>query len=625
MRAVPFHVVLMLRCVALWLGFFSAHRLVFLLFGHTYSFQASAGEWCQTFANGLSMDLSAAGYMLALPVLCWCIGAFTAGAFFRNLAHWLQVALLVLCSLVTVSDIGLFAAWGTRINHKALSYLVYPDEAMAAAGGAPVLWPSLAVFLLLVVALWLLGKSRLKEPVAGSSFMARIPLVLFLPGLVVLAIRGGWQDYPISRSWAYFSDKQVLNLAAVNGTWNVLDVLFTPAEYASNPYSYLTSEDAEASVSKAYPAPTAPARKILTTDRPNIVLVLLESWSGDVTAPIGGEPNVSPNFTRLCNEGLLFTNFYSTGFRTEQGLCAILSSFPSQPKTTIVRQFGKFDQLPSLVRTLDSAGYNSRYTYSGDVTFANTRTYFQAMGFDVIHDETTIPGKQRTRWGAYDEDLFAFALEDMRGMQEPFVNVLMTATNHEPFIADVKSPFTGKREPDRYRNTVHYTDEWLGWFMEKSKQEAWYENTLFIIVPDHGHFLPLYRQPFEAARHHIPLLLTGPALSPEMRGGRNTTFGSHSDMATTVLNQLGLLHSPIPWGHDLLGPGPHFAYWSFDDGFGIATDERTLVWDNVAQRYLEQLGDTRANADKSEQLARGQAITQVLLDRYIGFNGQGRR
>lgn len=90
MRAVPFHVVLMLRCVALWLGFFSAHRLVFLLFGHTYSFQASAGEWCQTFANGLSMDLSAAGYMLALPVLCWCIGAFTAGAFFRNLAHWLR-------------------------------------------------------------------------------------------------------------------------------------------------------------------------------------------------------------------------------------------------------------------------------------------------------------------------------------------------------------------------------------------------------------------------------------------------------------------------------------------------------------------------------------------------------
>lgn len=625
MQRLPFPFVLALRGAALWLGFFTVHRLLFLLFGHAFSFQASAGEWWQAFSNGFSMDLSAAGYMLALPALCWCIGMFVAGASLRKLAQWIQIVLLVLCSFVAVSDIGLFASWGTRINHKALSYLVYPDEAMAAAEGAPVLWPALAVLLVLGAALWVMGKSRLSEPAERSPLIARLSVVVLLPGLVFLAIRGGWQDYPISRSWAYFSDKQVLNLAAINGTWNVLDVLFTPAEYAKNPYTYLTPEDAQATVAEAYPPPSAPLQRVLATARPNIVLILLESWSGDVTAPIGGEPDVSPNFTRLCDDGLLFTNFYSTGFRTEQGLCAILSSFPSQPKTTIVRQFGKFDRLPSLVRALDSAGYNSRYTYSGDVQFANTRTYLQAMGFDVIHDETSIPGKQRTRWGAYDEDLFAFALEDMRNMQEPFVNVLMTATNHEPFVADVKSPFTGMREPERYRNTVHYTDQWMGWFLEKAKQEPWCRNTLFIIVPDHGHFLPLYRQPFEAGRHHIPLLLTGPALLPEMRGKRNTTFGSHSDIATTVLNQLGLLQRPVPWGHDLLGPGPHFAYWSFDDGFGIASEKRTLVWDNVAQRYLEQLGDTLVSSDKSAQLARGQAITQVLLDRYMGFNEQGRR
>lgn len=620
MRDVPYPFVLTIRCVAIWLGFFCVHRLLFLLFGHTYSFHASAGEWWLAFTHGLPMDVSAAGYMLALPLLCWCIAMFAAGPFLRRSAHWLQVILLVLCSLVAISDMGLFASWGTRINHKALSYLVYPDEAMAAAGGAPVLWPSLAVLMVLVGAWWVLAKSRLDEPVTQVPAMGRLPAIILLPGLVFLAIRGGWQDYPISRSWAYFSDKQVLNIAAVNGTWNLLDVLFTPAEYTTNPYAYLGPAQAEANVANAYPVPGRPAQQVLTAARPNIVIILLESWSGDVTAPIGGEPEVSPNFTKLCNDGLLFTNFYSTGFRTEQGLCAVLSSFPSQPKTTIVRQFGKFDQLPSLVRTLDSAGYNSRYTYSGDVAFANTRTYLQAMGFDVIHDETTIPGTQRTRWGAYDEDLFAFALNDMRGMQQPFVNVLMTATNHEPFLANVESPFTGKREPDRYRNTVHYTDRWLGWFMERAKGEDWYANTLFVIVPDHGHFLPLYRQPFEAARHHIPLLLSGPVLSPEVRGTRNATFGCHSDIATTLLNQLGLLQRPIPWGHDLFGPGPHFAYWSFDDGFGIATEARTLVWDNVAGQYVEQVGDTLESPDKSAQLIQGQAITQVLLDRYIGFN-----
>lgn len=610
-----------LKLVLLWLAFFAVQRALFLAFAWRFAGQADAAEIALSFRYGLAMDLSMIGYVLMVPALLVSVLPFVERRWIRTVLRMWLVLMLVLCSAIVVADIGLFASWGTRINHKALSYLIYPDEAMAAAEGASILWPGIAMAATLSLALLFLRRIRPLGSWNSGPLGWRIAATVLLPGLCFLALRGGWQDYPINKGWAYFSSLQVLNLAAVNGPWNALEVLAVPAEYETNPYTYLPKEKAEAIVASAYAAHGDSVVPVLTTARPNIVLILLESWSGDVTGPIGGEADVSPEFTRLCKDGSLFTNFYSTGFRTEQGLCAVLSGFPSQPKTTIIRQFGKFDRLPSLVRTLDSVGYNSRYTYSGDVTFANTRTYLQAMGFDVIHDETTIPGKHRTRWGAFDEDLFAFAVDDMKGMREPFFNLIMTATSHEPFIAPVESPFTGKREPDLYRNTIHYTDHWLGWFMEQAKSQPWYPNTLFVIMPDHGHYLPKYRAQYAAERHHIPLLLLGPALRADLRGTTNSTYGCHSDVATTLLAQIGLTQHQNPWGKDLFDMSrQHFAYWSFDDGFGIANSDRTLVWDNVGQRYLQQTGDTSATSEKEELLTRGKAITQVLLDRYIGFN-----
>ncbi|MFZ1686944.1 MAG: sulfatase-like hydrolase/transferase [Flavobacteriales bacterium] len=609
-----------LKLALLWLVFFAAQRALFLAFAWQYAGRAGIGEVALSFRYGFAMDLSMTGYLLLVPALLIAALLFIDRHWIRSLLKVWLLSMLVLCAAIVVADIGLFANWGTRLNRKALSYLVYPDEAMAAAEGASVLWPCVAMGIVVVVAMLVLRRIRSTAPWNTGVLWGRIVPAVLLPGLCILALRGGWQDYPINKSWAYYSSHQVLNLAAVNGPWNALEVLVVPAEYTTNPYTYLPTDKAEAVVAEAFSAKGDSVPHILNTRRPNIVFILLESWSGDIVAPIGGEPDVSPEFTALCGQGLLFTNFYSTGFRTEQGLCAVLSGFPSQPKTTIIRQFGKFDRLPSMVRTLDSVGYNSRYTYSGDVTFANTRSYLQAMGFDVIHDETSIPGKQRTRWGAFDEDLFGFAVFDMKKMREPFFDLVMTATSHEPFVAPVQSPFTGKRELDLYRNTVHYTDQWLGWFMEQAKSEPWYANTLFVIMPDHGHFLPKYRAQYAAERHHIPLLLLGPALRNDLRGTTNATFGCHSDVSTTLLEQLGLpFHNP--WGKDLLDPSrTQFAYWSFDDGFGIADNERKLVWDNVGQRYLQQLGDTISSRSKDDLLLRGKAITQVLLDRYIGFN-----
>ncbi|MBK7944291.1 MAG: LTA synthase family protein [Flavobacteriales bacterium] len=361
--------------------------------------------------------------------------------------------------------------------------------------------------------------------------------------------------------------------------------------------------------------------RIANVERPNVLLVLLESWTADVIAPLGGEGLVTPGFTRLCEEGLLLTNFYSTGFRTEQGLCAVISGFHSQPKTTIIRQYGKFDRLPSLVSALDSAGYTSTYWYAGDAVFANTRSYLESMGFDTIHDERSFPITRRTEWGAYDEELFAYHARSTRHAKEPFFHTLMTSTSHEPFDVPLDEGFPGNEYAQRYRNSVHYTDRALASFIDSCKTQSWWNRTLMLIMADHGHFLPKHRSSHEAERHRIPFLITGGALRDELKGQRTDDFGSHVDVPATVLGQLDLPAARFPWSRDLFNPrDAHFAYWTFDDGFGIADAQQMLVFDNLGQRRL-QLRDSAASESLNQQLeTRGKALEQVLLDRYISLS-----
>jgi len=608
----------LLVLVLFWVGFFLLQQACFLFFhpGALKGIGSAAVRY--SFQRALPMDLAAACY-LTLPVTLLCVPLL-----FREV-RWLQQVIItflgisvVLTAFINVCDIGFFHAWGTKINHKALSYLVYPEEAMGAATGEPI--AQLLVVMLAQCALGFFVLSRIdhRRSLITRSLWQQILVPLLVPCLLLIGMRGGPQDDPINRSWSYHTVHPVLNLGALNGTWNMIVLLAEPPEFDKNPYAFMTREEAGARFAEKHTPGDGPRRAILNTARPNVVMIVLESWTADVVGVLDGDSGVTPGFDRLATEGLLFTNFFSTGFRTEQGLCALISGFPSQPKTTIIRQYGKFDRLPSVVNLLDSAGYRSAYYYAGDAVFANTRSYLEAMGFDVVYDEHSFPIKQRTRWGAYDEELFAFHLRDAHGATEPFFHTVMTSTSHEPFDALVDEGFPGKDQPQMYRNSVHYTDRTLADFVHACKTQPWYQRTLFIIVADHGHFLPQSRGNFSAERHRIPFLLLGGALKPELRGTRDATFGSHVDLTATLLGQLELDHPRYVWSKDLFqADAPHFAFWTFDDGFGIADARQTQVYDNLSGLLLQRR-DSAASVDSDRnQLRDGQALEQILLDQYI--------
>lgn len=609
----------LLQLALFWPGLFLLQRCLFLALNWNKVSRLPWSDILLAQRYGLPMDLSMTGYLL-LPVVLLCIPLlFRDGSLWRTILRVYLCVLVILSCIIAIADVGLFKSWGSRVNLKALSYLAYPREAFGSMAGAPILMLVPVLVLLCYLALRVLQRVKPGSELHEGHWPWKMGGILVAIGLCLLAARGGTQDLPIDKSWAYYSRHSVLNLSALNGTWNFMEVLVEPPEFAANPYAYTTTTEADARFAELHAQGRGNAPSILNPVRPNILIVLLESWTADIIEPLGGDSGVAPQFTQLAKDGILFRNFYSTGFRTEQGICAMLSAFPSQPRTTVIRKFGKFDQLPSLVHVLDSAGYASTYYYAGDVEFANTRSYLEAMGFDVIHDEHSFPITKRTRWGAYDEELFAFHLRDAQQPKQPFFHILMTSTSHEPFDAPVDEGFKGA-EPQLYRNTVHYTDRCLGAFMDEARTKPWWDSTLVIVVADHGHFLPRYREAYAAARHRIPFLLTGGALHAELRGTTNDTYGSHVDLAATLLNQLHLPSDRFTWSRDLFDPTvSHSAFWTFDEGFGTADSTQTVVWEHVGQRVVELRDSTRLQ-DRDRLLQDGKAQLQVLLDRYIGFN-----
>lgn len=603
----------------LLLALFFVQRHLFLAFGHRALHGASTEEVLQCHWTALAMDLSMAGYVLLLVVLLSVPLLFREHAWPRRAIRIFLAAFIVCSALVNVVDIGLSDAWGVKLDRKALSYLRWPGEVMGATAPGNVALLLLVALVQSILFLFLLGRIDHWRSYLGGKLAGRIISAALLPVVCVVALRGGPQDDPINKSWSWFSTRPMLNLAAMNSMWNLMAVLVEPAQFTSNPYAFIPADQARQLVADSRPRTAAPDLRIVRNDRPNVLVVLLESWTADVIEPLGGDSGVAPQFTALCDEGLLFTNFHSTGFRTEQGLCALVSGFPSQPTTTIIRMFGKFDRLPSVARSLDSIGYNSRYYYAGDVSFANTRAYLETMGFGTVHDETSFPIQRRTRWGAFDEELFAFHLKDAPSAPRPFFQVIMTSTSHEPFDAPVEEGFAGS-EAQLYRNTVHYTDRCLGHFMDQAKQQDWYANTLILVVSDHGHYLPHNRAQYSAARHRIPLLITGGALKEEFRGKRNGTYGSHVDLPVTLLAQLGVPHAAFTWGRDLFSTGtPHSAFWTFNNGFGLADSAQTVVFDAAGGRTIE-LRDSSRTQDADRLLRQGKAELQFLLDRYIDLD-----
>ncbi|SMB99011.1 sulfatase [Hymenobacter roseosalivarius DSM 11622] len=605
-----------------WLVFFVAAKAIFLGY-HTAKTAALAWSTVRgIFGYGLQLDASTAAYLCIIPFLL-LLGGNLAGSRFPTdrLIRFYTAVMGVVVSVLTVADLELYRAWGFRLDTTPLQYLDSPAEMVASAGSAP-LGLLGGIFGGLLVLGWVLYTKivgRLPTLPAGFG-RARAALVsLLLLALLVVPLRGGLQQIPINQSDVYFSSQPFANHAAVNVPWNVLNSLLLKNS-GPNPYHFMPDSTAQRLVKQLYAAPATANLSnynILRTPRPNVLFIILESFTAKFVGSTGGEQGVTPNLDSLARTGVLFTNVYASGDRSQKGLVALLSGYPNQPTGSIIKVPRKTEKLPHLARSFKQAGYRSAYYYGGELAFANMKSYLVAAGYDQLTERADFaPQDQNSKWGAHDHVLFNRILTDLSQKKppgQPFFLTAFTLSSHEPFEIPIPKKFPGTSETALFRNSIYYTDWALGRFLRQASRQPWWENTLVVLVADHGHPLPDNSANESPAKFHIPLVLAGGALRPEARGRTITAFGAQTDVATTLLTQLGLPSNDYTWGRDLLRPGGNsFAFYNFNDGFGMLSPAGAVTYDHVARRVI-----SRDAGVPDAQVRQGQAYQQVSFEDYL--------
>ncbi|RYG18722.1 MAG: LTA synthase family protein, partial [Chitinophagaceae bacterium] len=495
-----------------------------------------------------------------------------------------------------------------------------PNEALASSASSPLLLSSVVLIFLILAFLYLNTKIiRTEIRLRKAPIWLKIGITIVIVGLNFIGIRGGIGVAPNNQSMAYFSKYQLLNHAAVNTEWNFLSSVLASKKTKKNPYQYKEEKTAARDVAYLYQVEKDTTLKILTTKTPNVVVFILESFTANLTNTLGNEVGITPRFDSLINHGLLFSKMYSTGNRTDKGLIGTLTGFPTLGTGSIVKWPEKMQKIPAISQRFLENKYETSFFYGGESEFDNYKAFILSHGYQKLIDKNSFDKKDmNSKWGAYDDLVFTKQLETMNATKQPFFSTLLSLTNHEPFEVPTAYKFGKSNSIDRFKSTAYYTDSCIGAYLDKAKKQAWYKNTLFIFIADHGHVYPKNKYDvFMPERYHIPLLFYGDVLKEDYKGKKLAKVGSQQDLAATLLAQLDLPIKEFRWSKNLLNPYTKaFAFFSWDNGLGFMDSNQCVTFDHVGKTILYQTYPEKAAATK-RNLSLGKSYLQTAYQQFI--------
>lgn len=594
-----------------WLLFFAVCRLLFLIYHPALLRSLTTNEISLSFLYGLRMDLSFAGYICILPFIIFLLQPIFKSFKGNGIINIYTITLIILFSFFTIADLGLYSAWGYRMDATPLQYLKSPKEMGASISSAPLLLLLFIFFLLGGSFIFIYRKwfARFTFPTKEYFQKEYILIRLLLIVILFIPIRGGIQKIPMNISDVYFSENLFADHAAINLEWNLVFSLLNKNN-KENPFNYFPLDHSAQLVKELYDTGTLKIPSILSTERPNIIFIILESFTAKWVGSLGAKADATPQLDSIAKDGLLFTNIYASGDRSEKGQVAILSAYPNQAINSIIKTPTKTLNLPAINQSLQKEGYNSSYTYGGELEFANIKSYLLNIGIQNLVSKYSFPVSERTTsWGVHDGYVLNEFFNALPEKKQPFFAALFTLSSHEPYDVPLKH-FSGNDETTKFKNSIYYTDSVIGNFINKSKASPWWNNTLIVLVADHGHHLPGNDANDAPSKFHIPLIFTGGAL--KVKGVVNN-IGSQTDIVPTILDQLRIPRNQFAWGKDLLdSSAKQFAFYSFNNGFGWVTPQGAATMDNVSKKIIEK--DPRFD---TSNLKYGKAYMQFSYQDYL--------
>ena len=526
----------LLRTYVVTVLLFLAAKVVFLLcYGAGHG--ATLADYGAVLAHGLSLDLSTALYVLIVPFL-----VALASVWVRVPKIILKVYFAIIAfalALAFVADTSLYAFWGFKLDASCLQYLAQPEGITQSVTVGYLLLRAALLGLLTFIFYRLYAKETFPPAQPLKKRLAETLLYVALMPLMVIGIRGGVSESTTNIGQVYYSQNQFLNHAAVNPVFSFLYSLSHQLGDLSQ-YDFMDEADCERLTANVYTTESLHADTLLTTERPDIVVILLES-AGEEFA------SVMPHLQQLKQEGVYFSRCYGNSWRTDRGTVCALSGYPSFPSVSVMKMPERSRSLPSIARTLKAEGYQTSYLYGGDINFTNMRSYLISTGWDRLTsmDDYTADERSSAKWGVRDDITFETLFRQLStpSTKGPRLLGYSTLSSHEPW--DV--PTT--KNADKVLNAFAYLDDCLYNFINKVRATPAWEHLLIVITADHGINYRDIDQSRPLLRNHIPMLWLGGAVKEPCTVD---AICNQSDLAATLLGQLGLPHADFRFSRDVL-------------------------------------------------------------------------
>ncbi|MDD0843927.1 LTA synthase family protein [Pseudomonas sp. Gutcm_11s] len=642
------HLAFTLACTLLLLLMFSALRLALLQHNSELIGDTSSSDLLEAFFNGARFDLRVVVYIVA-PLL---LSLLSLRAMAARRAHvvWLSIAASI-ALLLGITEMDFYREFHQRLNSLVFQYMEEDLGTVSSMlwNGFPVAryllaW-ALGTLAMVMLFNWIEHITRPRQARPVMAWYKRFAVFFICLLLAVIAARGTLKQGPPLR-WgdAYTTDSIFANHLGLNGILTLFDAAENSfSDHRDNAWKS-TMPDAEAlpvvrqmllgandvlvdegsaAVRRDF---TPPQSGVLPAK--HVVVILMESFAGRWVGALGSDADITPNFDRLSQEGLLFTRFFSNGTHTHQGMFATMACFPNLPSFEyLMRMPEGSHQFSGLPQQLSARGYDDLYVYNGNFQWDNQSGFFSNQGMRnfIGREDFVDPVFIDPTWGVSDQDMFDRAAVELDKLDpnKPFYALLQTLSNHTPYALPEQlpvAPVTDRGSHNEHLTAMRYSDWALGQFFEKAKKSPYYKDTLFVIVGDHGFGSPEQLTEMDLYRHNVPLLLIGPGVR-EQFGERRDTVGTQIDVVPTIMGRLGGSTRHQCWGRDLL------SLPQGDQGFGVikpsGSDQTVAIVDG--DRILVQPKDMPAKlyryqlAERKVEVLQGDAQQPELQKRLEAF------
>ena len=640
----------------LGLLFFAAFRLVLYLQGYDYlaGENLSALTRAEAFARGLWLDNVVACYIMILPLtavsVCALMGYY-GRALFRSIGLFFSV-FYVLAFAISAADIPYFAYFFKHINASIFNWFGYTGTTLGLMFGEFSYIVAFVLFLCLSFLFVYLARLLRKRTCLdiqrvspekfhwnneGLTLLASIVLI----GGCMFGIRGRVGYNPIKVSAAYYCNNTFLNQLGVSPTFNLLRSSLEASKSENREIDLMDEQEAiarvrqELHIADSLPEVSPVARRVENPGEPtrqNVVLIFMESMSAELMGHFGNPWQLTPFLDTIATQSLCFNRFFSAGTHTNHAIHSTLYSYPALMKRNSMKGavIPFFAGLPTI---LQDNGYSTLFFMTHESQYDNMNGYLRTNGFDHIFAQENYPKEKVVNsFGVQDDFLYQYAvsvLSQTARESKPFFAALLSISNHPPYV--IPKDFKAHSNTDELR-IVEFADHALKEFIDRARQEEWFDNTIFVFVGDHGKLVGTPRSDMPLSFNHVPLLIYSPAtIEPR----QIDDLGGQTDIAPTLLGLLQIDYTDNGFGINLLREKRRAVVFTSDDAIGCVNDSLFYIykpkedqeWLLAHEKAIEQSGDIADKEARQSLRDYSFAVLQTaqylmnndLTGKYIGY------